>query len=607
MTKSRGIRDAHIPHTSQSGRVADDPVTKRKKHFEQIRKSKKPPGPKTQARMRKFLSFRYEGDTVEEACARIGVTTSAYIQWRKQDPAFKADADRVTARLREGWDSPETPFDATWREHYFGHIYRSKPVTPWHLQVLIDFVNSVKGGETALVLMPPEHAKSTLAEDYLCHQIATFPNLRTAIISKGQFHAKKLLGRVQERMTDRDLYDRFHTDYGPFKDEARKGRPWSTSHFKVARNDGGERDYSCQATGFRGQIYGSRLDLIFIDDIVDPNEPQTPEMTSKIVDWVRGAVYSRVGTEGRLIMVGTRVDEEDVYKVLMDEGFFDKTLILPVYDEECSDGRPHPYLWTERFSEVQYERMEAKQGDRLWALLYMQADSVDKGMTFPRSVVEGCYAFDRRAQLVPNGWIPVAGVDPAAAGFTAGIAYAIDPRTELRQVIDVWNVKDLTGDGGDRQAGLVQFILEVCSQYGAKHLGLEENSAWTLLSSSIPLRRELSALGVTIHRVITKTGGTVQGSQEDLEISQLSNLFFNNMVLLPAQGTAKQLMAPFVQQLSRWKPGDKKRPKDLVKAFQFAEYAARRVLVSHEGPPPVDLRAPNYIKRQQREIAAPRR
>lgn len=594
-------------YSSTAGKVASDPKAKAKKKTEATRSRNGGGeiGPKTRARMNKFLAFRAQGMTVDQACAELGISTSAYTAWRRRDQKFAADASRITARTIEGWKPPEKPFDAEWREEYFGHVYRSKPVTPWHLERIISFLHQVGPGETALILLPPEHAKTTIGEDFLCHEIAENPNIRSSVISKGESHAKRILGRIQERMTDRDLYQKFHEDYGPFKDEQRKGKPWSTKFFKVLRNNGGERDYSLGALGFRGQLYGQRQDLIWIDDIVDPNEPPTPEVTQKICDWIRSTVYSRIGTQGRLFVAGTRVDEDDVYKQLMDEEFFDHVLVLAAFDEECSDGRPAEYLWPQRFPPEHYAKVRTKVGERIWTLVHQQAGVVEFGMTFPKTVIEGCY-IDERAQHVPFGWIPVVGVDPASANWTAGVCLAFDPRSHRRRVIDVWKEKDLTGDGGDRTAGLMQFIVSLCTVYGAKHLGLEENSAWTLLSSSLSLRQQLTENNITMHKLITKSGGTAQstqGVQGDLEISQLSSLFFNQMVELPAQGTSKQVMSPLVTQLSRWKPQDKKRPKDVVKAFQFAEYAVRRVMDQRQEAPKVEGRnMPAYVQRQQREV-----
>jgi hypothetical protein len=121
----------------------------------------------------------------------------------------------------------------------------------------------------------------------------------------------------------------------------------------------------------------------------------------------------------------------------------------------------------------------------------------------------------------------------------------------------------------------------------------------TLLTQSLTLRSQLTDLGV---RLVTFQSGRAEN--DDLAIAQLSALFTNGLISIPALGDSKSRMREFVRQFAVWCPGDKKLIRDIVKATQFAEIAARRAIANfgeQAGVVYTDPRwkPPPYLERQQ--------
>lgn len=514
-------------------------------------------------RKQKILAGLSEHKTVDQATADAGVGPAAYYKYRQKDPAFAAECDRIRERLRTHV-YPPCPFSPESRELYFAADYDEPINAPHHLEA-IDFINSLKPGEFGLLLWPPEHSKTALGEDWLNCAIADDPESRGVVVSKTEGEAIKRLLKVQARMEDIDFYADYIDTFGPFKPEGRGQRPWGAKRFSVVRKTPKQRDFSLQAIGVGGQIQGQRIDRALLDDVIDDTNYREYLAQAR---YIRQSVNTRLGKTGIGLMIGTRQDEMDLYRYLMDEGFFDKVLIRPARDVDGS------YLWPARYSGEDYERMETKAGPRIWALTYQQEDVVSEGQAFPLDLIESAYDTELRAQEIPDGSLVVVGIDPAAQGYTAGVALAVDLKTKRRVVLDAWNEKDLIGDGGDRVDGVVQFILGMVRTYGARRLSLEDNSAFVYVSSNPTLRGELTRMGCYLE---TLKAGRFHYNDDAMSLA-LSTLFSNGMVKIPAHGASKQVYVPLIRQLLAWRPYDKRLVRDLVRALYYAEVAAQRLL-----------------------------
>lgn len=528
------------------------------------------------ARIDKFIALIAQGKLRVEAEAEVGVATNTVEQWFKRDPEVKRRYNMARDKARGEWVPEVVDYDDAFVEKYFGFP------TPSHLKEIREGILEVhelaketKEPKAILILAPPDHAKSTEVENYLCHRIATDPNVRSLLISKTLGAARKRTGRIQRRLTDRSRYEEFVDTFGPFKSEDRvDARPWRTDYFTVIGQNSGERDYTLEALGIGGQIYGTRSEVIVLDDIADLNN-QTPAEIDKQLDYIQVEVASRLLEDGILIVIGTHMRERDIYTRLEELGMFDKVLKFQAINLD-EDGNEKA-LWPERYPLRRLNNIKAKREPRIWELVYQQNPLPSVGSVFTQEMIESCFDDDRKIGHIPEGSIVVAGVDPSVSNYTAGVVFAV--KGNRRYLVDVWNEKGLTGEGGDNHAGVVEFIVELCRVYGVSVLCVEDGTWMTYINNSQTLHDQLFELGVTHHGVKV---GPASGTNEADAIGQLSGLFSHRMINLPGTPAARLRLQTMIHQFITW-TGDKqhwRKAFDIVKAFRQAEYAARNLTVS---------------------------
>jgi len=543
-------------------------------------------------RQERALDLRAQGYTQQQIADDIGISYNGVEKWKIKDPDFKRRWRRVSDKVKTRAYT-QRPFDASFRQEYFDLD------TPSHLQSAMDLINNLGAWEWGCILFPPNFAKTSTIEDFICHQVAMDPNVRILVVSKTQKHAIKILGRIKERMSNRHMFGDYLDDYGPFKSDGNDGRPWTSTHVMVARQDSNERDYTIEAVGIAGQVYGTRSDIIVLDDVADTDN-QTASQIDEQLEWLQLIVDSRLDPDhGKGIVVGTRIREDDIYGRLEELGFFHKILKMPAIIREPGQDSPEDpgeSLWPKRWPMEKLLRKRARTDPRIWELSYQQNPIPSEGAIFPFDAITSCYDESRFLQDVPARTQVVVGIDPSVVNYAAAVCLAVDPHTKIRHLVDVWNEKNLTGDGGDIHAGLIEFIVNMCATHNAKVCCIERNSVFALLTDSLTLRSKLHDLGV---RIVTYQSA---GTTEDVRIAALSGLFTNRMITLPTAGWSKGRIKPFVDQLVRWRPGDKKQPKDMIKALQMAEHGAKHVLTASMTPQFMgdNKKMPPYLRKQQK-------
>ena len=367
-----------------------------------------------------FLEALEQHGGIEDSLKIAGVTRSAYEKWRQRIPDFRAKADAIKLRFaEEGPPDIDVGNFQDFRSNYFGHQ------SPWfHIRAIEAYENTPPGNIT-LILWPPEHGKTTLAEDYFCYKLATNPEFRITVGSEGQDMARKILGRVRSRMEPHGPFPNYVAKYGPFVPQNASGRKtaqaWGADYFNVfkkARHD--ERDYSMVSLGWRSKIAGTRTDHLHIDDIQSRVSLNLTEQMFEIFrqDWI-----TRPGESGRTSINGTRVGEDDFYERIMNEidGDILKVIKFPAIITN-EQGEPEP-LWPEMFSMDALDRIRRKVGEEAWSRNYMQEPSSSAAATFSDDSIQKCLNPLRSVNHEPPENCSVyIGVDPALGSNNCVIA-----------------------------------------------------------------------------------------------------------------------------------------------------------------------------------------
>lgn len=560
-----------------------------------------------------------QGATVNEALAVVGRSRSWYEKNRSTDRDWAGLLDKVRTHVQD----PDLRAAQVGGFSEFAETYLGRRVWP-HQQNMVDllegrdpswlhpsmvFEPGSMGSRRLLLNVPPNHAKSmTITVEYLTYRVVKDPNVKIMIVSKTQDQAKKFLYAVKSRLTH-PRYADMQLAFGPPEGWRKNSDAWTTTQVYLGQDsrDSKEKDPTLEAVGMGGQIYGSRADLIVLDDVVTLSNVAQWEQQ---MTWIQQEVTSRLGT-GQLLVVGTRMGSVDLYRELRNPDHYTDGrvtytyLAMPAVLRYAEDPKDWETLWPvtdEPFAEADepdeqglYPRWT---GDRLaevrnevgpqkWALVYQQQD-VEEDATFDPVAVRGCVSKNRMAGPLEAGlaghpkdtvgFRVVCSMDPAIAGDCAAVALAVDPQTGKRYVLDVQIIS------GPTPAQIRELIGRFTDRYKPSTWVIEENAFQGYLAQDEVLRSWMASRGITMRPHQTNANK----KDPDYGVASMSGLFGtvrkdgpfrqsqgDGLIELPRADSFG--MKQLIEQLVTWSPNvkTKHRKQDAVMALWFAELQAR--------------------------------
>jgi hypothetical protein len=450
----------------------------------------------------------------------------------------------------------------------------------------------------ALYNLPPEHSKTTNGTVFTSvYDIVRDPNIQMGIVSAGEALAADIVGQMQTLLEDRSIYDdstkNLIDDFGPFN---AGGVTWTRKEFIIAGRRSVERDPTVRAFGINSKIYGRRIHRLILDDVADEDNNDTVEKVTKMFRKITSTLDSRVGGNGRLHIVGTRVNPADVYKMLGELSGY------RVYRHPCIiDYDAELTLWPEHIDFSEAMKRKSRTTPEMFELIYQNSDTMGEGGNFTRAHLDRCHDESRVIGQLPKGVLLdlVIGVDPAGhgkqAGFTAMILLGIDRLTGTRYLIDLVNVRSMT------QPQMQAQVFDWVNRYRVRSFRFESVALQSQIFETQEWRNGLTAAGVRMDRHSTNSKGGVAGKHDmNWGVETMSTSFHNAMVNLPwADGRSKRAVGELEEQLMRFPMEGA--PTDLMMAYWIADTGCRLIFERgasrkfqergySEPPPPAMLR-----------------
>lgn len=590
----------------------------------------------------KVISCISAGMTRGEAMKLVGRTIKTFENWQSQDAEFRSaisdTKDRRARALEAGKDESVANLGfAEWRKRFLG-----RETYPHHQQ----WIDVLEGREPEdlhpsivyepgranrlLVNTPPFHSKSTvITTEYTTYRICMNPNIRVLVVSQTQAKAKEFLYSIKTMLTS-PRFAEMHAAYAPdggFKPPRADGAVWSQDKIYVAGRgedaaDPASKDPTVQALGIRGHIYGSRADLIILDDGITLSNANEYE---KQIKWLNQEVSSRAKT-GKIVVVGTRVAPMDLYAFLREGDNFPSGkspwtyLGQPAVLEYAEHPKDWVTLWPKSMQPLDENGEEEPDEDGLysawdgpalsdvreqnlprdWALVYMQ-QPVAEDATFHPTCVWGSVDKRRKAgPLRPGEWggrrsgmegmHVIGSIDPAGTGEAYTMVYAVDRQTRERWVLD-----GFMHSGASNTTMYFQQIQRMYDEFRISELVVEKNSFSSWLINDETIVDYCRNRGI---RIMPHYTGTNK-QDPDFGVASMAPLFGglrriteggredhdkNNLIHLPDPGTSPATKA-LVEQLLSWQPGKlgKQLRMDGVMCLWFAELRAKQVLLGTQG------------------------
>ena len=470
-----------------------------------------------------------------------------------------------------------------------------------------------KGNKNRILInVPPEHAKSTvITVGYSTYRIAMDSNVRIIVVSKTLNKAREFVYSIKQRLSH-PRYAKLQQVYGPSGGWKEDSDTWKTDTVYLGQEarDSSEKDPTLQALGIGGQIYGARADLIILDDVITTANAHEWE---KQLDWLQKEVITRLGKNGKLLIVGTRISAVDLYRELRNPEHWSggaspfTRLAMPAALEVDDDPKKWVTLWerSDRPWDGDDDAVPDEDGyyqkwdgpalfsrrsevtASTWALVYQQQD-IDDDAIFNPTIVNACVNRMRKPGPLRMGaaghprdgqWVTLIGMDPAMAGKTALVVYAVDRQSGKRLVLDAYNMSDPT-------PGKIRAIIEDwINTYKPVELRIEINAHQKMYEVDEEFRQYLANKGVRFSSHFTGKNKW----DTDFGVAAMQGLFGtmggakhnrDNLIELPDPQYHEGIKA-LINQLITWKPGTRN-PTDVVMALWFCEIKAKE-MIQHSG------------------------
>ena len=461
-----------------------------------------------------------------------------------------------------------------------------------------------------LVNVPPEHAKSTVVTvNYSTYRIALNPNIRIIVVSKTLVKAREFVYAIKQRLSH-PRWLKLQTTFGPeggWKEDSDTWRVDTVYLGGDARNSS-EKDPTIQALGMGGQIYGARADLIILDDCITTANAHEWE---KQINWLQKEVITRLGKNGKLLIVGTRIAPQDFYKELRETKHWSggkspfTYMGMPAVLEYSEKPKDWETLWPrsdapwDGDSDVPDEEGLFQKWDGLtlfkrrsevtpstWALVYQQED-VQEDSIFPPVLVQGCINGQRKRGPLKAGSVghpshiegyTIIGFDPAMGGNAAFVVVTYNRADGKIYVVDCVNMSEPTPQK------IQKAIEELVEKYRPQELRVEINAHQKAYALDDELRNWLGMYGCRLESHFTSKNkwdsnfgvagmSMLMGTEKD-------GKFQNNNTIEIASTDHSEGLKALVQQLITWKPNTRGKT-DCVMALWFTVLKARELMQQH--------------------------
>lgn len=455
-------------------------------------------------------------------------------------------------------------------------------------------------------LIPTHNAKSmTVSVDYVTWRICMDPNIRVLIVSKTKELAKDFLYAIKQRLTHQQFIE-LQRAYAPPEGFEKEASQWSMDAILLKRSEAFEKDPTVQALGIGGQIYGSRADLIILDDCVTLSNVNEYE---KQIRWLQQEVINRPQPGDRIMVLGTRVDSVDLYRELRNADRYPDGespwtyLAMPAVLEFGEDPADWVTLWPKsdrpwkskdhepdaeglfpRWDGHHLRTMRGRLDPKTWAMVYQQEDVQSDSVFAPDLVraavngMRGCGPLVAGAPGYPatvDGMYTICSMDPAMSGDTFTIAYTGDRATKKRYVLDA---SRMTAPTPQRIREIIRTWTE---RYRPSVWVIEKNAFQLFLTQDEEINQYLASKGIRL--VQHYTGANKMDAE--FGVASMAPLFGshdhagqplrNGLLELPR--TEAEGMKALVEQLITWAPGMRGK-QDGPMAMWFAETQMRKYL-----------------------------
>jgi predicted phage terminase large subunit-like protein len=347
-----------------------------------------------------------------------------------------------------------------------------------------------------MFFLPPRHGKSELTSvRFPAWVLGKTPSKRIIHSSYSALLSTKFSRQTRDLVNDK-RHKIVFPDSNLSKD-TKSSENWETT-------EGG----GMIASGVGGSTTGFGADIFVIDDPVkNQQEAESETFRSKVWEWYRSVVRTRLEPKAAQVLIMTRWHKHDLAgKILEDQDDWDIVHLPAIADHKVNAGpdllnrEQGAALWSYRYDEKVLENTKHDVGSRVWFALYQGSPK------------------DPESQVIHREWIRWYDALPPETKRTAGIDTATSKKTSADNMAMVDACKDKEGyiyvdDALCEKLSVSSFAKHVVAQQAAKKyqsIWFELNNAGEAVKQRVEEVAREETVSVPIKGVQTTTDKVVR-------------------------------------------------------------------------------------------------
>lgn len=242
-------------------------------------------------------------------------------------------------------------------------------------------------------------------------KIGNDPARRVLLLNEAQQGgSEKTLGAIKRYIEGKVLDDRGVSRLHEVFPDLRPGDKWTDSKIRIKGAPPSARDYTVQAVGYRGQILGSRLSDVVLDDLLTHKTTRTEVQRVAMDAWLDNTVFTRLEDDAEVAFLTNAWHKRDAAHT---RGW--PTLCFPVID--AHGNATHPRWPLDRIAR---HKAKTKMSAREFARIFLCKPSDDESQVFTGAAIKRCLqegdgrSLIHSLDVVPPGCLVITGVDLAA-------------------------------------------------------------------------------------------------------------------------------------------------------------------------------------------------
>ena len=356
-----------------------------------------------------------------------------------------------------------------------------------------------------MLLLPRGSLKTSIGTiSNSIREILNSPDIRILITSETLHQAQKFLSEIKGKIES----EKFIQLFGKWK----KDLGWRENEITVEQRTKVLKEPTISTAGIDVTRTGMHYDLIIVDDPHSQKNVTNSEQIEQVRNWYR-LLLSMLEPEGRILVIGTRWDFQDLYSVIQNELSDDyEIMVRPAIE----NGK---LFYPARLSAEYLEAQRKEQGEYIFSTQYLLSPIPTSLQVFKENDIK---FYDE----VPDGLTVFMACDPALTedektkgDYTAIVVVGIDKSNN-------WYLLDAVNEHMSPNQ-INQKLFELYRNWGPLKIGIESVAFSKLLKPA--LEKYVWEKGFHPYIEELKSGG----KSKELRIKSLQPLYEQHKVYMP--------------------------------------------------------------------------